>query len=211
MSSPSQNSPRKCRVVRPEKLASASNTGRRPRSWSRRHQAQESRSERCPSNRQNPQGRGCRDPVRLPGEPADRGGGRGRHPDRDRAPGAGRAPHGGRLQPAQLRRQARRVLHAARPGGGERLRRRGPGLRRVGTDHGHPHGLPDTADERGSQFQLVAPDEGRGQADRPHRRRQDGERDHAPGVLGVAKRSAATGRDRGGGRHLLRRRQGPDR
>ena len=85
-------------------------------------------------DRQGDEGRGGRDPLRLSGEPADRGGGGGGHPHRHRAPGAYGPAHGRRLFADDVRRQDRRLLHAARPGRGERLRRRGPGVLRVRAD-----------------------------------------------------------------------------
>ena len=68
----------------------------------------------------------------------------GRHPDDHRPPGADRDPHGRRGQPRHLRRTDRGLRDAARPRDGERVRRRRPGLRRLGADRRHPGGYPRT-------------------------------------------------------------------
>src|SRR5438105_154652 len=110
-----------------------SGRSRRRAAASRRKEIQRESRHR---HRQDPQAGRHRVPHRLPRQPDHRGGRRGGHSHDHRAAGAGRPAHGRRGEPRVVGTAHRRLRHAARPRHRELLRRRGPGVRRLGADRG---------------------------------------------------------------------------
>ena len=104
----------------------------------------------------DPQARGRAVPDRLSRQPHHRGGGRGGYPDHHRAPGAHRAAHGRRGKPRDVRGAHRGFRDAARTRGRELVRRRRPGLRRLGPDRGPPRWLSAAAAQHPAELQLLA-------------------------------------------------------
>ena len=129
---------------------------------------------------------------------------RGRHPPDHRAPGAHRPAHGRRHVAPDQGPQDGRVLHAERPGRGERLWRRGPGLRRIGAAAGHPAGLSAPHRARAAQLQLDPRHGACRQARRADHLGQGDRQHHAPGLQPAAQRPRLAGHRRAAGRRLRR-------
>ena len=141
----------------------------------------------------------------YPRQPSDRALRRGRHPPDHRAPGAHRPAHGRRHVAPDHGPQDGRVLHAERPGLGERLWRRRPGLRRIGAAAGHPGGLSAPHRPRAAQLQLDAAP-WRTSPSTPSRSPSASEiaEHHAPRLQPAAQRPRLAGDRRAPGRRLCR-------
>ena len=167
-------------------------------------QDQEANEDRAGDRRNSEEGR-RRISLRLSGQPSDRGLRRGRHPPDHRAPGAHRPAHGRRHVAPDQGPQDGRVLHAERPGLGERLWRRRPGVRRIGAAAGHPgrairaasRTCRPTSTRRSTMAHVAKHAEPItiGQGDRQH---------HAPGLQPAAQRPRLAGDHRAAGRRLRR-------
>ncbi len=148
-------------------------------------------------DRVHPRVRGRRHAHRVPGQPAHRARGGGGHPADHRPPGADRAPHGRFDEPDDVREADRRVHDADGAGLRERVRWRGPGVRRFRADPGARGRPRPPRDDDAAQLQRLPELPQRHEVDRPAGPARDGRADDAAGLRPTPERPAAAGPRRG--------------
>ncbi len=151
-------------------------------------------SENRRRNRGDTQARGRERPVRLSAQRPARSRGRRRHSHHHRAPGKDRPAHGGCGLADDAGPADGRLLHAARPGRRECLRRRRPGLRGFRPGPGSAGRLSAAPGPRSLQLQFDAADGRRVQTRGARHRRRRGPQHFPARVHAAAQRPPAAGR-----------------